>query len=237
MWRVNKFRICTALLALFTAALWGCAAAPQRAEATDPCMRTSSTKGAAALGAFWEEVRAWDEKRFEAECTATPATPGLLAEQRIRLAMAYGAPNNPRRDLARVGELLRGVDPADPLASWARLQTSLLSEQEQVDQPLRNLHSQLAELTRQSTLDSVRADAESKRADTEARRASSEGRRANIADEKARDAEKRLVEANQRNTEIGLKFADLARRLEALKSVESQMGRKGRNTKNPVSEP
>jgi hypothetical protein len=237
MFRVNDLRICSALLALLTAALWGCAAAPQRMESTDACMRTSLIKGTAELGAFWEEVRAWDEKRFEAACTATPAAPGLLAEQRIRLAMAYGAPNNPRRDLARVGELLRGVDPADPLAGWARLQSSLLGEQEQLEQPLRTLRSQLAEVTRQSALDSTRADAESKRADTEARRASSESRRANAADEKARDAERRLVEANQRINEISLRFSDLARRLDALKSVESQMGRKGRITKNLVAEP
>jgi hypothetical protein len=237
MFRMNDLRICRALLALLTAALWGCAAAPQRTEATDSCMRTSLIKGTATLGAFWAEVRAWDEKRFEAECTATPATPGLLAEQRLRLAMAYGAPNNPRRDSGRAVELLRGVDPADPLAGWARLQNSLLGELEQVEQPLRNLRLQLAEVTRQSALESVRADAESKRADTEARRASSESRRANAADEKARDAERRLVEANQRINEIGLRFSDVARRLDALKSVESQMGRKGRITKNLVQEP
>ena len=192
----------------------GCATAPDK---TDACMEISWFGGSAALASFWEEVRGWDAARFETNCIANSSVPNLSPDQRLRLAMAYSAPNNPRRNLNQATEMLRGVDQPDQLASAARLQTGLYTEQERLEQALRSTRAQLTETSRKLVV-------EGERADTEARRALDESRRANAADERLRESERRFADVN-------LKLGEASRRLDALKAVENQMARKVRAAK------
>lgn len=194
--------------------LGGCAVAPP-AMGGDACRLGAGGAGAAQIQAFWLDVLNWSPGRFETDCTAGADQAGLHPADRLRLALAYSAPNNPRRSPEQTRRLLaemNGDAPAD-LRLGAQLVLRLTEDALARDQRLARAEDRLA--------------AERDRADAEARRAGDAQRRAAQAEERARESERRLADT-------GARLNDATRRLEALRSVEDTISRRAAQRRSAI---
>ena len=203
------------LTAALAAALAGCAAPPV-GSATDECAASGwfSRADAASVQAFWVEVLSWPASRFETSCLGAADKPGLQIGERFRLALAYAAPNNPRRDPGQTRALLAELGPSTAPDSQvaARLILRLSDDAQASEQRLARLEVQKTQLEE-------RLRAEQERAEVEARRATDAQRRAVLGEERSRESERRFAEVN-------LRLNDATRRLDGLKSVEDAINRR-----------
>jgi hypothetical protein len=220
---LTRLRLAVVTLALVLA---GCETTPPGTQ-VDACTQ-SSLFGAnvAQVQDFWLDVLGWPADRFETQCRSKPDSARLLPYQRLRLALASAAPNNPLRSLdqARAWAADLGPNPAPEMQTTARLVLRLTEETQAREQRLAQLEERLR--------------IEQERAEAESRRAAEAQRRAAQSEERFRESERKLAESHTR-------LADAARRLDALKSVEDAMneraarrrGRPGEATPAPVIPP
>jgi hypothetical protein len=201
--------------ALLCAVLMGGCAAPPTAP-DDACQATAwfDRADAAQVQQFWLQLLSWPAERFQSQCSAPADLAGVLPPQRLRLALAYGAPANPRRSADEVQRLLAGpgLDGSAETQAAARFVREITAQQFAQERQVTLLKAQLDDAQ-------ARGVRELERGDTEARRAADAQRRAAAAEERLRASEQRFAEVN-------LRLNEATRRLEALKSVEEAISRR-----------
>jgi hypothetical protein len=169
---------------------------------------------AASIQAFSVRVLKWDTARFTSACTATADAAALSPGQRLRLAVAYAAPNNPRRSFEQTNKLLGGL--GEGLGTEAQAAAALISHMAVGQQ---TVEQQIAALQAERTIARNLLTVETERADTEARRANEAQRRSALAEERLRESERRFADANLRLNEAN-------RRLDAVKQVDDTLSRR-----------